>query len=216
MKYVILEKAKKIYVPPGKRKGYWRTDPRTGKYIPQTEVIYHEETSGEKILKVLKSLLGKVKTWKKEKGVLTNVQKKYIRRRLKELKPSAKQLKTQKQRQAVSRALKELRKELKEKTVVFKTKDGKRLNEKEIETLRRLNYNSNDVRKLSRVEVKTIFWNEIPKGDWIVKAYRGTGARPNPRRGKAEIKRVAKRKRRELAAERKENIRVFGDSLDEK
>jgi hypothetical protein len=30
MKYVILEKAKKIYVPPGKRKGYWRTDPRTG------------------------------------------------------------------------------------------------------------------------------------------------------------------------------------------
>lgn len=147
MKLVILEKARRIYVPPGKRKGYWREDPR--------------EKRG--ILSILKNILDKI-IGTKRKGLFTKEQKKYVRKKLKELEPKMKYFESQKKRLAVSRALKEIRSELKEKSEPkIRSKDGKTISDEHKEGLKRLGYTIGDIKRLSLHSIKAIYYNDIKK-----------------------------------------------------
>ena len=148
--YVILAKAKKIYVPAsGRKKAYYRLDPRTKSV--------EWDAQGEKIIGILKGILEKIHLLKK-KGLFTKEQKAYVRKSLKELEPKlqAKRYKTEKQRQAVSKVLKEIRAELVDKP--------KELSEEIIHGIKNLGYAMADIKKMSTHEAKAIYYNDIRKG----------------------------------------------------
>jgi hypothetical protein len=149
MKYIILEKAKRIWVPPsGRKKGYWREDPREKK---------------EGILGLLKDLLDKIRGLKKQ-GKFTPEQRKYVQKRLKEIEPRIEHFKTQKQRMAVFKALKEIRTELEEKTTPkIRSKNGTVVSDDLRAGLKSLGYSVGDMGKMSIHEIKAIYHNEIPK-----------------------------------------------------
>ena len=160
-----LEKAKKVYVPgTAKRKAYYRYDPRTGKYhkLPHATVIYHEKSTGEKIIETLKKILTSIKILKK-KGMFTKEQKAHIRRALKGLEPKLepKRFKSWEQREAVSKVLGEIRKEL--YAPVPKAKPKAKLSDEILRGVKALGYSQKDIDKMSEHEAKAVYYNDIRK-----------------------------------------------------
>jgi hypothetical protein len=148
LKHFILEKSKRIWVPPsGRKKGYWRQDPREKKGL----------------LGLLIDIFDNIRGLKKQ-GKFTKKQRRLIKNKLKELEPKFKHFKTQKQRMAVAKALKDIRLELEEKTTPeARAKDGKVVPEELREGLKRLGYSVKDLGKMSSHAIRTVYYNEIPK-----------------------------------------------------
>lgn len=223
MKYIILEKAKQVYVPAGVgHKAYTRLDPRTKK---------------KSLLGVLQDILLNIGVLKRE-GKFTDKQRKYIRKRLKELEPQIKLMKEVKKRKAVVKAVKDIKRELATKRTAMKQERAwekeyhKRAKDKPkaqipdniLRGLKHLGYSQSDVNKMSLHEAKAIYWNEISKSQGGYGTARvsliglgtpGYGQFRHVRMGKQEKRRVARREAREKSEERRTNKEVFGDPLDE-
>ncbi len=109
--YVVMEKAHvRGHFATIKGKRVWVTDydTRVAKRGAGGAVsLYHRETVGESVLKVLKSLLNTVTGWK-AKGPLTDEQRKHVREQLKKIETQIKQAREGKNRAAVMQALSEL------------------------------------------------------------------------------------------------------------
>lgn len=178
MDHIIIEKSKRIYVPAsGNKKAYWRYDPRIGVqrsttekvFEPKTKVIYHSESSGEKIINALKDILKKIGVMK-EKGAFTKEQKAHIRKKLEGLEPRIKHFKQQKQRAEVSKIMKEIRKELgslekkpHESLKPKKTKKQKQLSEEIVGGIKKLGYTDVDIDRMTEHEAKAVYYNDIHK-----------------------------------------------------
>lgn len=156
-----LQKSKKVWVPPsGKKKGYYRMDPREKQALAAKQ---------PNVLDLLKNLLNQILGMKKQ-GKFTKEQRQHISKKLKELEPKLKHFKTQKQRVEVSKALKSIRKELGEKVKQaekhgkeIRSKDGKQVPEEQHAGLKQLGYSLVDMSKMSLHEIKTVYYNNIKK-----------------------------------------------------
>lgn len=170
MLYVVLEKAKKVYVPAtAKRKAYYRYDPRTGKYhkLPHARIVGHVPSTGEKILEALKKILLNIGILEK-KGLFTNEQKAHVRKALKDFEKASVKIKNEKQRQAIAKVLQDIRKELatprkKETPKEAPKKKAPKLSEEILRGVKRLGYNESDIAKMSEHEAKAIYYNDIKK-----------------------------------------------------
>ncbi len=177
MIYDFVIKSKQIYVPPSKgRKGYYREDPRE-----------------KHILDFLKGLLQKIISAKK-KGILTDEQRKYIRKSLKEVEPRMKYVKTQKQRMAVAKVLKQIRIELvakEDKRIIDKLWEGKykqewakkqqqaeselkkvksgSLSKDELQELKLRGFTPSEIDKLGVASAKAVIWNDISRDEALGK-----------------------------------------------
>lgn len=147
MIYDFVIKSKQIYVPPSKgRKGYYREDPRE-----------------KHILDFLKGLLRKIISAKK-KGLLTDEQRKYIRKSLKEVEPRMKYMKTQKQRMEVAKVLKQIRQELKDLDKPRRVGKGV-LNKDELQELKLRGFTQKEVEKLGVASARAVIWNDISRDE---------------------------------------------------
>ena len=164
MMYDFVIKSKQIYVPPSKgRKGYYREDPRE-----------------KHILDFLKGLLRKILVAKK-KGFLTDEQRKYIHKSLKEVEPRMKYLKTQKQRMAVASVLKQIRMELKDLDKP-KKKSGS-LSKDEFQELKVRGFTPQEIEKLGASSARAVIWNDISRDEALgLKKARTIGARDRKKR----------------------------------
>ena len=162
--YNFVIKSKQIYVPPSKgRKGYYREDPRE-----------------KHILDFLKGLLRKILVAKK-KGFLTDEQRKYIHKSLKEVEPRMKYLKTQKQRMAVASVLKQIRMELKDLDKP-KKKLGS-LSKDEFRELKVRGFTPQEIEKLGVSSARAVIWNDISRDEALgLKKARTMGARDRKKR----------------------------------
>ena len=125
----------------------------------------------------------------KKKGFLTDEQRKYIHRGLKEVEPRMKYLKTQKQRMAVAKVLKQIRVELKEKVVegeqhkrlgaikvVPREVWEGRIESEEYEGLRQRGFTHKEIIGMGVASAKATYWNKISRKEALKKA-RTPGAR---------------------------------------
>lgn len=158
---VILEKSKRIWVPPsGRKKGYWREDPR-GHGGGRTITI--DEAKAQGLIETLKNLLQKIVGLKKQ-GKFTKEQRKYVYKKLQEIEPRLRHFKVQGQRIAVAKVMKEIRAELTEKSIPrIMSKDGKAISDEFKDGLKRLGYTVGDMKRKSLHEIKTVYYNEISK-----------------------------------------------------
>ena len=146
MKHFILEKSKRIWVPPsGRKKGYWRTDPRE-----------------KGLFDLLKDILDKIRGLKKQ-GKFTDEQRRHIRKTLKELEPRFKHFKTQQQRIAVSKVLKEIRAELKDLDKPKKTSGA--LSSSELKEMKARGFTPDEIKKLGPASARAVIWNDIPRDE---------------------------------------------------
>jgi hypothetical protein len=203
MMYNFVIKSKQIWVPPsGGRKGYYREDPRE-----------------KHILDFLKGLLRKILVAKK-KGFLTDEQRTYIHKSLKEVEPRMKYLKTQKQRMAVAGVLKQIRAELKEKVV--ESEKHQRLDESKnkigsevYEGLRQRGFTHQEIMEMGVASAKATYWNKIPRNEALKKGnvdrtlpvrqhtpvYKHIIVKPKVKMGEEEKKRKSTEKRIEKEEE---------------
>lgn len=145
-------------------KGYVRT--RKGKMervkpYSSTKVIYHKESASEKIVKAIEGSLNELLTWirkkKKKSGILTNEQKKYVHKRLKEIKVEMQKNKKARFGKIVQKHLADITKELKE-SKKLKVEDVPKGIDGE---LSKRGFTKKQLAKLSSREKDAIYWNEI-------------------------------------------------------
>lgn len=138
-------------------KGYTRT--RKGKLervkpYSNVKAFHHEE---ETIIQKIEKSIGELLTWiqshKKKKGILTQEQKKYVHKRLKEVEAEMKRNRKIKFGKIVQAHLMEIRKELES------PRGGTNI-ALDLKLMKR-GFTKQQLSKLSNREKDTIFWNEI-------------------------------------------------------
>ncbi len=111
----------------------------------------------------LKGLLRKIISAKK-KGFITDEQRKYIHKSLKEVEPRMKYLKTQKQRMEVAKVLKQIRQELKDLDKPKKVGSGG-LNREELQELKMRGFSPKEIEKLGTQSARAVIWNDISRDE---------------------------------------------------